>query len=78
MSLLALSELSFEFPSSPVLFENVSFSVNPADRVAVVGPNGSGKSTLLRLITGNLDPSRGGMYINYRQAGPRRHHRHVR
>jgi ATP-binding cassette subfamily F protein 3 len=59
MSLLALSELSFEYPSSPVLFENVSFSVNPADRVAVVGPNGSGKSTLLRLIAGNLEPSRG-------------------
>jgi energy-coupling factor transporter ATP-binding protein EcfA2 len=27
MSLLGVSELSFEFPSSPVLFENVSFSV---------------------------------------------------
>lgn len=59
MSLLALSELSFEYPSGPVLFENVSFSVNPGDRVAVVGPNGSGKSTLLRLIAGNLEPARG-------------------
>ena len=59
MSLLALSELSFEYLSGPVLFENVSFSVNPADRVAVVGPNGSGKSTLLQLIAGNLEPSHG-------------------
>src|ERR1035441_4610689 len=59
MSLLALSELSFEYLSGPVLFENVSFSVNPADRVAVVGPNGSGKSTLLQLIAGNLEPARG-------------------
>ena len=59
MSLLALSELSFEYLSGPVLFENVSFSINPADRVAVVGPNGSGKSTLLQLIAGNLEPSRG-------------------
>ena len=59
MSLLALSELSFEYLSGPVLFENVSFSVNPADRVAIVGPNGSGKSTLLRLIAGDLEPTRG-------------------
>jgi ATP-binding cassette subfamily F protein 3 len=59
MSLLALSELSFEYLSGPVLFENVSFSINPADRLAVVGPNGSGKSTLLRLIAGDLEPSRG-------------------
>jgi len=42
-----------------VLFENVSFSINPADRIAIVGPNGSGKSTLLRLIAGGLEPTRG-------------------
>ncbi|SPE22402.1 ABC transporter related [Candidatus Sulfopaludibacter sp. SbA3] len=59
MSLLALSELSFEYPSGPVLFENVSFSLNPSDRLAIVGPNGSGKSTLLRLIAGDLEPTRG-------------------
>ena len=61
MSLLSLSELSFAYPAGPVLFENVSFPVNPADRIAVVGPNGSGKSTLLRLIAGSLEPARGRM-----------------
>ena len=45
---------------SPI-FEGVSFSVNPADRIAIVGPNGAGKSTLLRLIAGNLEPTRGGI-----------------
>src|SRR5580658_10402104 len=59
MSLLGVSEISFEYPSGPVLFENVSFSINPVDRVAIVGPNGSGKSTLLRLIAGDLAPTRG-------------------
>jgi ATP-binding cassette, subfamily F, member 3 len=59
MSLLALSELSFEYVSGPVLFENLSFSIDPADRIAVVGPNGSGKSTLLRLIARDLEPARG-------------------
>jgi ATP-binding cassette subfamily F protein 3 len=59
MSLLSLSELSFEYPSGPILFDNVSFPVNPGDRIAIVGPNGSGKSTLLRLIAGYLEPSHG-------------------
>ena len=60
MSLLALSELSFEFPSVPTLFGGGSrFPINPADRLAVVGPNGSGKSTLLRLIVGDLEPASG-------------------
>jgi len=59
MSLLSLSELSFEYVSGPVLFENVSFSIDPADRVAIVGPNGSGKSTLLQLIAESPEPTRG-------------------
>ncbi|MGA7409415.1 MAG: ATP-binding cassette domain-containing protein, partial [Bryobacteraceae bacterium] len=59
MSLLNLCELSFEYPSGPVLFDGVSFSINPGDRVAILGPNGSGKSTLLRLIAGYLEPTLG-------------------
>lgn len=59
MSLLSVSELSFEYPAGPELFGDVSFSVDPADRLAIVGPNGSGKSTLIRLLVGELSPLRG-------------------
>jgi len=58
MSLVSVSDVSFDY-SGPVLFEGVSFSVNPNDRVAIVGPNGAGKTTLLRLIAGQLQPARG-------------------
>jgi len=39
--------------------EDVSFTIAPATRVAIVGPNGAGKSTLLKVIAGLLDPSEG-------------------
>ena len=39
--------------------ENVTFTVNAGERVAVVGPNGAGKSTLFKVIAGVLQPSAG-------------------
>jgi ATPase subunit of ABC transporter with duplicated ATPase domains len=59
MSLLALAGVSFEFSSGTPLFNDVSLSVNPGDRIALVGPNGAGKTTFLRLLTGAIQPSRG-------------------
>ncbi len=39
--------------------ENVSFSVEMGDFVAVIGPNGSGKTTLVKLILGLERPAKG-------------------
>jgi manganese/iron transport system ATP-binding protein len=43
--------------------EDVTFTVQPGERVAVVGPNGAGKSTLFRLVAGTLRPDRGTVSI---------------
>ncbi len=49
--MLTVHQLTKSFDLQP-LFKNVTFSLNPGERVGLVGPNGCGKTTLLRLITG--------------------------
>lgn len=41
------------------LLENISFTVNRGDRLAIVGPSGSGKTTLLSLLNRLRDPHTG-------------------
>ena len=57
MEILAVEDLTFTYPlcSSPAL-ENVSFTVNEGEFIAVCGATGSGKSTLLRLLKPQLSP----------------------
>jgi ATP-binding cassette subfamily F protein uup len=42
----------------PIL-DDVTFTVNEGDRVALVGANGAGKSTLMRILAGRLQPDGG-------------------
>jgi ATPase subunit of ABC transporter with duplicated ATPase domains len=42
-----------------IILDEVSFVINPTDRVGLVGPNGCGKSTLLHIIVGQVQPDSG-------------------
>ena len=45
------------------LLDDVSFTVEPAERCVIVGPNGAGKSTLLAVIAGRLRPTAGRVLV---------------
>lgn len=45
------------------LFEDVTATIDKRDKIVLIGRNGSGKSTLLKIITGELKPSDGELYV---------------
>ena len=46
-----------------IITEDVSFGVEKGDRIGIVGPNGCGKTTLLSIISGDIEPTSGSVYI---------------
>lgn len=43
--------------------QNISFTAQQGERIAVVGPNGAGKSTLFKLVVGTVKPSAGQVHV---------------
>lgn len=43
-------QVSFGYASDNPILQNVSFTVSPGEKLAIVGPTGSGKSTMIRLL----------------------------
>ncbi|MGE6352787.1 ribosomal protection-like ABC-F family protein [Flavobacterium sp. NPDC079362] len=57
--MLILQNISYKHENSDLLFDNISFTVNNHEKIALIGHNGVGKSTLLKIIAGELPPSNG-------------------
>ncbi len=56
--MVSVNQLTLDFGTF-LLFEDLSFLINPRDRIGLVGKNGAGKSTLLKIIYGLQDPTSG-------------------
>lgn len=56
--MIAIDGLTVEF-SGKTLFHNISFFINPNDKIALMGKNGAGKSTMMKIIAGVNKPTRG-------------------
>ena len=60
--MISINNLSVEF-SARSLFDNISYVINPKDKIALVGKNGAGKSTMLKIIAGLQRPTSGTVAI---------------
>ncbi len=60
--MVSVDALTVEFGGT-TLFKDVSFVINPKDRIALMGKNGAGKSTLLKILAGVRQPSRGNVSV---------------
>lgn len=67
MELLKVEHLCKEYGKGDIkvkALDDISFSVNKGEFVAIIGPSGSGKSTLLHLLGGVDQPTSGNVYID--------------
>lgn len=53
MPLLSFDQVSIDFGAKPIL-DNVSFSIEKGQKLALIGRNGEGKSTLLQILSGEM------------------------
>ncbi|MEO8098584.1 MAG: ATP-binding cassette domain-containing protein [Acidobacteriota bacterium] len=56
--MLSVNNLTMRF-GARILFEDVTVTFQTGRRYAVTGPNGAGKSTFMKILTGEIEPSKG-------------------
>lgn len=62
MSLITANNLGLNF-SEKEIFHSVNFIIEEKNKIGLVGRNGAGKTSLFRLLTGELKPTSGELYI---------------
>lgn len=66
MTLLQVRDLSKHFGGNRAV-DNVSFTVQPGELLALIGPNGAGKSTTFNMVNGQLPATHGSVRFNGHQ-----------
>lgn len=65
--MLRLENISKKFcidnTEEKAIFEDLSLDINQGEFVVIIGGNGAGKSTLMNLISGNMSPDSGKIFI---------------
>jgi ABC-2 type transport system ATP-binding protein len=70
---LYVNKISFKYPDSELLYQDVRITLHPGEYVGLVGAGGSGKTTLINLIRGRLTPTVGNIKIFGKDPSARDH-----
>ena len=62
--MLEAKGISFSYPGSYTLYNNLNFTLYPSERVAICAPSGFGKTTLCRILSGYLQPNEGCVLVD--------------
>jgi putative ABC transport system ATP-binding protein len=47
-----------------MIFNEISGTINPSEKIGIIGPSGMGKTTLINILTGLLPPTLGGVFFD--------------
>ncbi len=61
--MISLDKINLSFGGFE-LFKDISFLINPKDRIGLIGKNGAGKTTLLKVITQQISPTSGSIGVS--------------
>ncbi|MFO7881296.1 MAG: ATP-binding cassette domain-containing protein [Kosmotogaceae bacterium] len=61
--ILSTSNLGHDYGNG-ILFSGISTAVNKSDRIVLMGKNGCGKTTLLKILSGQIEPSMGELFVS--------------
>ena len=61
--MITVDDLSLQYSGAP-LFSKVNLQFTPGNCYGIIGANGAGKSTFLKILSGQLEPSTGSVYID--------------
>ncbi|TWP31039.1 ABC transporter ATP-binding protein [Apibacter muscae] len=61
---IVFDRVNFSYTEDQPILKNLSFSVQPGEKIAIVGATGAGKSTIINLLSRFYDISSGHIYID--------------
>lgn len=63
MAFIEVNSVSYSYPNGVKAVEDVSFSIDSGESVAIIGQNGAGKTTTVKLLNGLLKPTDGDVVV---------------
>ncbi len=64
MALVEVKNISFQYPNGYLAVDDVSFSIDAGENIAIVGQNGAGKTTTVKMLNGLIKACKGDVLID--------------